>query len=185
MCGRAASAALIAGVRSPGTAVGWVCSAARSVGLTCRRRRGWRPHRRRRRPQERPAAQLPPLTADVSPLTSPNRPLPAHCASEPPRQSYTRKRTRRSLFKSPVRKQPGQQRHSACLCDTCCLTSVQIGKKPRVTLAPIALQPRLPAARGPLSMAVLDLLAERAPRTHLNRIEASVGIRTPMASTSS
>jgi len=43
-----------------------------------------------------------------------------------------------------------------------------------VTLAPISLEPSLPAARGPLSMAVLDLLTERAPRNHLNRIEASV-----------
>lgn len=43
-----------------------------------------------------------------------------------------------------------------------------------MTLAPIALEPALPTARGPLSMAVLDLLTERAPRTHLNRIEASI-----------
>lgn len=43
-----------------------------------------------------------------------------------------------------------------------------------MTLAPIALEPRLPEARGPLSMAVLDLLTERAPRNHLHRIEASV-----------
>ncbi|MGY4709805.1 iron-containing redox enzyme family protein [Mycolicibacterium sp. CBM1] len=43
-----------------------------------------------------------------------------------------------------------------------------------MVLAPIVLEPRLPEARGPLSMAVLDLLAERAPRNHLHRIEASV-----------
>jgi hypothetical protein len=48
-----------------------------------------------------------------------------------------------------------------------------------VTLAPIALQPRLPAARGPLSMAILDLLTERAPRAQLNRVEASVGDSDP------
>ena len=48
-----------------------------------------------------------------------------------------------------------------------------------MTLAPTALQPRLPAARGPLSLAVLDLLTERAPRAHLNRIEASVGDSDP------
>ncbi len=48
-----------------------------------------------------------------------------------------------------------------------------------MTLAPFALQPYLPAPRGPLSMAVLDLLTERAPRAHLNRVEASVGDSDP------
>lgn len=48
-----------------------------------------------------------------------------------------------------------------------------------MTLAPLTLQPFLPAPRGPLSMAVLDLLTERAPRTHLNRVEASVGDSDP------
>ncbi|AQT82018.1 hypothetical protein B1R94_26350 [Mycolicibacterium litorale] len=43
-----------------------------------------------------------------------------------------------------------------------------------MTLAPIVVEPRLPEARGPLSLAVLDLLTERAPRNHLHRIEASV-----------
>ena len=43
-----------------------------------------------------------------------------------------------------------------------------------MTLAPIALEPRLPEARGPLSLAVLDLLAERAPRNYLHRVEAPV-----------
>jgi hypothetical protein len=43
-----------------------------------------------------------------------------------------------------------------------------------VTLAPIAFEPRLPDARGPLSLAVLDLLTERAPRHYLHRIEAPV-----------
>ena len=48
-----------------------------------------------------------------------------------------------------------------------------------MTLAPLTLQPFLPAPRGPLSMAVLDLLTERAPRMHLNRVEASVGDSDP------
>lgn len=43
-----------------------------------------------------------------------------------------------------------------------------------VTLAQTALEPALPSARGPLSMAVIDLLTERAPKSRLNRVEASV-----------
>ncbi|MBB3601503.1 hypothetical protein FHT40_001136 [Mycolicibacterium sp. BK556] len=43
-----------------------------------------------------------------------------------------------------------------------------------MTLAPIALEPQLPEARGPLSMAVLELLTERAPRNYLHRIDAPV-----------
>ncbi|TGD89642.1 iron-containing redox enzyme family protein [Mycolicibacterium sp. CH28] len=43
-----------------------------------------------------------------------------------------------------------------------------------MTLAPIAFEPRLPQARGPLSLAVLSLLTERAPRNYLHRVEASV-----------
>ncbi len=43
-----------------------------------------------------------------------------------------------------------------------------------MTLAPIVLEPRLPQARGPLSLAVLSLLTERAPRNYLHRVEASV-----------
>ncbi|NTY59660.1 iron-containing redox enzyme family protein [Mycolicibacterium sphagni] len=43
-----------------------------------------------------------------------------------------------------------------------------------MTLAPIALEPGLPDARGPLSMAVLELLTERAPRNYLHRVEAPV-----------
>ncbi|PND55104.1 hypothetical protein CRM90_24490 [Mycobacterium sp. ENV421] len=43
-----------------------------------------------------------------------------------------------------------------------------------MTLAPIVVEPRLPEARGPVSMAVLELLTERAPRNHLQRIEASL-----------
>jgi hypothetical protein len=42
-----------------------------------------------------------------------------------------------------------------------------------VTLATTLLEPPLPVARGPLSMAVLQTLRERAPRRRLNHIEAS------------
>jgi hypothetical protein len=40
-------------------------------------------------------------------------------------------------------------------------------------------EPRLPDARGPLSSAVINLLAERAPRNHLSRVEASLGDADP------
>jgi len=43
-----------------------------------------------------------------------------------------------------------------------------------VTLASAAVDPTLPTARGPLSMAVINLLTERAPRTRFDRIEAPV-----------
>ncbi|MCV7347682.1 iron-containing redox enzyme family protein [Mycolicibacterium rhodesiae] len=43
-----------------------------------------------------------------------------------------------------------------------------------MTLAPILVEPRLPEARGPVSMAVLELLTKRAPRNHLQPIEASL-----------
>jgi hypothetical protein len=43
-----------------------------------------------------------------------------------------------------------------------------------VTLAPISVEPRLPDARGPLSLAVTELLAERAPVNRLNQIEACI-----------
>ncbi|GAY13762.1 iron-containing redox enzyme family protein [Mycobacterium sp. shizuoka-1] len=43
-----------------------------------------------------------------------------------------------------------------------------------MTLAPISVEPRLPDARGPLSMAVLEILTERAPRNYLQRVEAPV-----------
>ncbi|MCV7176615.1 iron-containing redox enzyme family protein [Mycolicibacterium sphagni] len=43
-----------------------------------------------------------------------------------------------------------------------------------MTLAPTSLEPLLPQARGPLSMAVLELLTERAPRNYLARVEAPV-----------
>lgn len=47
-------------------------------------------------------------------------------------------------------------------------------EKTSVTLAPIALEPALPTARGPLSFAVTKLLTERAPRTLLHPVEASI-----------
>lgn len=40
-------------------------------------------------------------------------------------------------------------------------------------------EPTLPDPRGPLSDAVVNLLAERAPRNHLSRIEASLGDADP------
>ncbi|WP_286149160.1 iron-containing redox enzyme family protein [Mycobacterium sp. IS-1496] len=40
-------------------------------------------------------------------------------------------------------------------------------------------EPTLPDARGPLSLAVVNTLAERAPRNHLSRIEASLGDSDP------
>lgn len=43
-----------------------------------------------------------------------------------------------------------------------------------MTVAHTGLDPKLPTARGPLSMAVIDLLSERAPKSRLNRVEASV-----------
>ena len=43
-----------------------------------------------------------------------------------------------------------------------------------MTLASTALEPALPTARGPLSLAVVNLLTERVPRSRLYRIEASV-----------
>jgi hypothetical protein len=43
-----------------------------------------------------------------------------------------------------------------------------------VKLASTGLEPSLPVARGPLSMAVLEMLNKCAPRTQLTRIDASV-----------
>lgn len=40
-------------------------------------------------------------------------------------------------------------------------------------------EPTLPDPRGPLSDAVVSLLAERAPRNHLSRVEASLGDSDP------
>ena len=48
-----------------------------------------------------------------------------------------------------------------------------------MTLATTALEPVLPTARGPLSMAVINLLPERAPRYRLDRIEASIEDSAP------
>ncbi|TFV55323.1 iron-containing redox enzyme family protein [Mycobacterium sp. PS03-16] len=48
-----------------------------------------------------------------------------------------------------------------------------------MTSAPILVEPTLPDARGPLSLAVVNTLAERAPRNHLSRIEASLGDADP------
>ena len=43
-----------------------------------------------------------------------------------------------------------------------------------MTSAPVSLEPALPAARGPLSAAVIDLLAERPPLRGLVPVEAAV-----------
>uniref|UniRef100_A0A5Q5BRS2 Iron-containing redox enzyme family protein n=2 Tax=unclassified Mycobacterium TaxID=2642494 RepID=A0A5Q5BRS2_MYCSS len=48
-----------------------------------------------------------------------------------------------------------------------------------MTSAPIMVEPTLPDARGPLSLAVVNTLAERAPRNHLSRIEASLADSDP------
>ncbi|BBZ09203.1 hypothetical protein MDOR_33720 [Mycolicibacterium doricum] len=48
-----------------------------------------------------------------------------------------------------------------------------------MSYAPILVEPMLPDARGPLSLAVVNALTERAPRNHLSRIEASLGDSDP------
>ena len=48
-----------------------------------------------------------------------------------------------------------------------------------MTVAPISVEPRLPDPRGPLSLAVTELLAERAPVNTLVQIEASIGDSDP------
>ncbi|WP_395308635.1 iron-containing redox enzyme family protein [Mycobacterium sp. AMU20-3851] len=48
-----------------------------------------------------------------------------------------------------------------------------------MTAAPIYVEPRLPDPRGPLSLAVTELLAERAPANHLLQVEASLGDADP------
>ncbi|MGK2870601.1 MAG: iron-containing redox enzyme family protein [Mycobacterium sp.] len=48
-----------------------------------------------------------------------------------------------------------------------------------MTLAPISVEPRLPDPRGPLSLAVTELLAERAPVNRLTQVEASVSDADP------
>lgn len=54
------------------------------------------------------------------------------------------------------------------------LAGTQIGVNPGVTQAEATVEPRLPAAHGPLSMAVRRTLTEPAPRDQLVRIGASV-----------
>ncbi len=53
------------------------------------------------------------------------------------------------------------------------------GYSPRVTLATPRIEPLLPLPRGPLSLAVIELLNERAPVNHLSRVEASLGDADP------
>jgi hypothetical protein len=53
------------------------------------------------------------------------------------------------------------------------------GYLPSVTLATPLLEPPLPVARGPLSMAVLQTLTERAPRKVLNHIDAPLADADP------
>lgn len=48
-----------------------------------------------------------------------------------------------------------------------------------MTLAPISVEPRLPDPRGPLSLAVTELLAERAPVNRLTQVEASISDADP------
>ncbi len=48
-----------------------------------------------------------------------------------------------------------------------------------MTAAPIYVEPRLPDPRGPLSLAVTELLSERAPANHLLQVEASLADADP------
>ncbi|MEH3131575.1 MAG: iron-containing redox enzyme family protein [Mycolicibacterium neoaurum] len=48
-----------------------------------------------------------------------------------------------------------------------------------MTLATPRIEPLLPLPRGPLSLAVIELLNERAPVNHLSRVEASLGDADP------
>ncbi len=48
-----------------------------------------------------------------------------------------------------------------------------------MTVAPIVVEPRLPNPRGPLSLAVTKLLADRAPVNTLVQVEASIGDSDP------
>lgn len=48
-----------------------------------------------------------------------------------------------------------------------------------MTLASISVEPRLPDPRGPLSLAVTELLAERAPVNRLTQVEASISDADP------
>ncbi|MCF6386804.1 iron-containing redox enzyme family protein [Mycobacterium sp. MBM] len=49
-----------------------------------------------------------------------------------------------------------------------------------MSVAPISIEPRLPEPRGPLSLAVTELLAERAPLNALNQVEASIVDAEPL-----
>lgn len=53
------------------------------------------------------------------------------------------------------------------------------GYQSAVTLAQPTTEPKLPHPRGPLSTTVIDLIAERAPHGHLQRIESSLGDADP------
>ena len=46
---------------------------------------------------------------------------------------------------------------------------------------PLLLQPTLPDPRGPISMSVIELLAERAPLRYLARVETSLADADPAA----
>ena len=48
-----------------------------------------------------------------------------------------------------------------------------------MTATPVYTEPRLPDPRGPLSLAVTELLSERAPANHLLQVEASLGDADP------
>lgn len=50
----------------------------------------------------------------------------------------------------------------------------------RVTRASLTVEPRLPDPRGPLSLAVTELLAERAPLNRLTQVEASISDADPL-----
>jgi hypothetical protein len=54
------------------------------------------------------------------------------------------------------------------------LATVTAGNPTRVTTVPVNIEPVLPAARGPVSAAVIDRLRERAPRQILVPIEAPI-----------
>jgi hypothetical protein len=54
------------------------------------------------------------------------------------------------------------------------------GYRPLVTIAFAAVEPVLPSARGPLSAAVLELLAGRSTRNHLRRTDVPLGDADPL-----
>lgn len=59
------------------------------------------------------------------------------------------------------------------------IDSAACGYPPTVTLASPRIEPLLPLPRGPLSLAVIELLSERAPVNHLSRVEASLADTDP------